>query len=140
MKKIFILFCFFTIALTKGFASTASLVVKTELSTNISNLDAHTDFNTTPSISVSTPEKKNFWTNLKHKVYTSKLFKKYMPEEESNFYFGSFLLGLLLGLIGMLIVYLVNADSPNRKKKMRSATAGWLVWLVILLFAYSKQP
>ena len=43
-----------------------------------------------------------------------------------------FLLGLLLGLIGVLIVLLVNKKGPERKRKIQFALLGWLWWLVIL--------
>jgi hypothetical protein len=43
-----------------------------------------------------------------------------------------FLLGFLLGPIGLLIVFLVNLKKPDRKSKVRWALTGWLWWLVIL--------
>jgi hypothetical protein len=58
-----------------------------------------------------------------------------MADGEKNFYFGGFILGLLLGLIGVLIAYLMKKD----KAFIRSAWIGWGVWvaLVVILLAAS---
>ena len=58
-----------------------------------------------------------------------------MADGEKNFYFGGFILGLLLGLIGVLIAYLTKKD----KAFIRSAWIGWGVWvaLVVILLAAS---
>ena len=52
-----------------------------------------------------------------------------MAEGEKSFYFGGFILGLLLGLIGVLIAYLMKKD----KAFIRSAWIGWGVWVALLV-------
>ena len=52
-----------------------------------------------------------------------------MAEGEKGFYFGGFVLGLLLGLIGILIAYLMKRD----KAFIRSAWIGWGVWIAIVV-------
>lgn len=52
-----------------------------------------------------------------------------MAEGEKNFYFGGFILGLLLGLIGVLIAYLMKKD----KAFIRSTWIGWGVWVALLV-------
>ena len=49
----------------------------------------------------------------------------------SNFNVGGFFLGLILGLIGVLIAYLVNDDKKSARVKW--AWIGFAVWIVILL-------
>ncbi len=58
-----------------------------------------------------------------------------MADGEKGFYFGGFILGLLLGLIGVLIAYLMKKD----KAFIRSTWIGWGVWvaLVVILLAAS---
>jgi hypothetical protein len=55
--------------------------------------------------------------------------QKMMADGEKGFYFGGFILGLLLGLIGVLIAYLMKKD----KAFIRSAWIGWGVWVAILI-------
>lgn len=52
-----------------------------------------------------------------------------MADGEKGFYFGGFILGLLLGLIGVLISYLIKKD----KAFVRSAWIGWGVWVAIVI-------
>jgi hypothetical protein len=52
-----------------------------------------------------------------------------MADGEKGFYFGGFILGLLLGLIGVLISYLMKKD----KAFTRSAWIGWGVWVAIVI-------
>jgi hypothetical protein len=52
-----------------------------------------------------------------------------MAEGEKGFQFGGFVLGLLLGLIGVLIAYVMKRD----KGFIRSAWIGWGVWVAILI-------
>jgi hypothetical protein len=61
--------------------------------------------------------------------------RQMMADGEKGFYFGGFILGLLLGLIGVLIAYLMKKD----KAFIRSTWIGWGVWvaLVVILLAAS---
>ncbi len=52
-----------------------------------------------------------------------------MADGEKGFYFGGFILGLLLGLIGVLIAYIMKKD----KGFIRSAWIGWGVWVAIVI-------
>jgi hypothetical protein len=66
----------------------------------------------------------------------SKAIKKMaskMAAEGEGFQIGGFALGLLLGLIGVLIAYLINDDKKSNRVKW--AWIGWGVWVVILLIA-----
>ena len=58
-----------------------------------------------------------------------KFFDKY-AEGSGGFHAGGFFLGLLLGLIGVLIAYLIKDD--KKKNRVKWAWIGWVVWLVIL--------
>ncbi len=48
-----------------------------------------------------------------------------------------FLWGFCLGLIGILIVYLVMSDAPDRKKHVTSALYGCLAWTILYLILIS---
>lgn len=67
----------------------------------------------------------------------SSALKKYAgkmaADGESGFHIGGFALGLLLGLIGVLIAYLINDEKKSNRVKW--AWIGWGVWVVILLIA-----
>ncbi|HET9744657.1 MAG TPA: hypothetical protein VFP97_03025 [Chitinophagaceae bacterium] len=52
---------------------------------------------------------------------------------ETSFHIGGFLLGLILGLIGVLIAYLINDE--KKKSRVKWAWIGWAIWLAILLVA-----
>ena len=67
-----------------------------------------------------------------NKKKVEKYFNK-MAEGSGGFHAGGFFLGLLLGLIGVLIAYLINDD--KKKTRVKWAWIGWVVWLVILLIA-----
>jgi len=67
-----------------------------------------------------------------NKKKVQKYFNK-MAEGSGGFHAGGFFLGLLLGLIGVLIAYLINDD--KKKSRVKWAWIGWVVWLVILLIA-----
>ena len=58
-----------------------------------------------------------------------------MADGEKNFYFGGFILGLLLGLIGVLIAYLMKKD----KAFIRSAWIGWGAWVVLLVILLASS-
>ncbi|MCD4792398.1 MAG: hypothetical protein K8R54_04130 [Bacteroidales bacterium] len=78
-----------------------------------------------------TSKNKTFFGKTKEKISTLKhKTKKFFRSK--GFYIGAFLLGFFLGLIGILIVFLVNLNHPERKAKMRFAWLGWVWWLVIL--------
>jgi len=65
----------------------------------------------------------------------SKKFEKLLKNRggETGFHAGGFFLGLLLGLIGVLIAYLIKDD--YKRNRVKWAWIGWGVWLVILLIA-----
>lgn len=67
-----------------------------------------------------------------NKKKVQKYFNK-MAEGSGSFHAGGFFLGLILGLIGVLIAYLINDD--KKKNRVKWAWIGWVVWLVILLLA-----
>lgn len=67
-----------------------------------------------------------------NKKKVQKYFNK-MAEGSGSFHAGGFFLGLLLGLIGVLIAYLIKDD--KKKNRVKWAWIGWIVWLVILLLA-----
>ena len=58
-----------------------------------------------------------------------------MADGEKGFYFGGFILGLLLGLIGVLIAYLMKKD----KAFIRSAWIGWGVWVAIVIAIFASS-
>jgi hypothetical protein len=58
-----------------------------------------------------------------------------MADGEKGFYFGGFILGLLLGLIGVLIAYLMKKD----KAFIRSTWIGWGAWVVLLVILLASS-
>jgi len=69
-------------------------------------------------------------------TFNKKKIQKYfdrMAEGGAGFNAGGFFLGLLLGLIGVLIAYLINDD--KKKSRVKWAWIGWAIWLAILLIA-----
>jgi len=50
-------------------------------------------------------------------------------EGSSGFHLGGFILGLLLGLIGVLIAYLIKDD--KKRARVKWAWIGWVAWLII---------
>jgi len=79
---------------------------------------------------VTTESSKNL---ISLKRFFAEKYTKITGEDESSFKFGPFLLGFLVGLIGVLIVYLVNIDAPDRKVKTKSAWIGLGTWIVLLV-------
>jgi hypothetical protein len=76
--------------------------------------------------------------NLKREVKKNGLdpnqrvnFSAQMDEITSGFNAGGFFLGLILGLLGVLGVYIFSKD----KNMVRWAWRGWFVWLALLLTA-----
>ena len=51
----------------------------------------------------------------------------------NGFNIGWFVLGLLLGLIGVLLSYIINGDTAVKKNRQKWAWIGFGVWVVILL-------
>lgn len=49
----------------------------------------------------------------------------------SGFHAGGFFLGLLLGLIGVIVAYVINDD--KKRSRVKWAWIGWIAWLVIWL-------
>lgn len=60
-----------------------------------------------------------------------KLASNMAEDGQSGFHIGGFVLGLLLGLIGVLIAYLIKDDKKSNRVKW--AWIGWGVWVVIFL-------
>ena len=58
-----------------------------------------------------------------------KLFEK--GDVTSGFHLGGFVLGLLLGIIGVLIAYLINDDKKHDRVKW--AWIGFAIWLVVII-------
>lgn len=48
-----------------------------------------------------------------------------------------FLWGFCLGIVGLLVVFLVMDDSPNRRKHVTSALWGMLAWVIIWIVLYA---
>ncbi len=51
----------------------------------------------------------------------------------SGFNGGWFVLGLLLGLIGVLLSYIINGDPDVKRNRQKWAWIGWGVWVVIFI-------
>jgi len=75
-----------------------------------------------------------------HFIKQNKFVEKKFPQN-GTFKLGAFLIGFLLGLIGVLIVFLVKYKAPDRKDYVNSAFQGWLafmcIYLVLVLFLLS---
>ena len=54
-------------------------------------------------------------------------------EGQTGFHAGGFFLGLLLGLIGVLIAYLINDD--KHRNRVKWAWIGWGVIVVLVLIS-----
>lgn len=67
-----------------------------------------------------------------NKKKVQKFFHKY-AEDGTGFNAGGFFLGLILGLIGVLIAYLIKDE--KKKSRVKWAWIGWAIWLVIVLIA-----
>lgn len=67
-----------------------------------------------------------------NKKKVQKFFNKY-AEGSGGFHAGGFILGLLLGLIGVLIAYLIKDD--KKKDRVKWAWIGWAIWVAILLIS-----
>lgn len=63
-----------------------------------------------------------------------KNLKKGNGDGEGGFHAGGFILGLLLGLIGVIIALLINDD--KKKSRIKWSLIGWGVWIAIVLIAY----
>lgn len=74
---------------------------------------------------------------LRNSINTDGSFNKKKVEKFFNsaaeggggFHAGGFILGLLLGLIGVLIAYLIKDD--KKKARVKWAWIGWVAWLII---------
>jgi hypothetical protein len=67
-------------------------------------------------------------------TFSKKKVEKYFSkaaEGGGGFNAGGFFLGLLLGLIGVLIAYLIKDD--KKRNRVKWAWIGWGVWVVILV-------
>ena len=54
-------------------------------------------------------------------------------DPSSGFNIGWFALGLILGLIGVLLSYIINGDPDIKRNRQKWAWIGWGVWVVILI-------
>jgi hypothetical protein len=54
-------------------------------------------------------------------------------DPSTGFNVGWFALGLLLGLIGVLLSYIINGDPEVKRNRHKWAWIGWGVWVVILI-------
>ena len=59
-----------------------------------------------------------------------KYFRK-MADGTTGFHSGGFFLGLLVGLIGVIIAYIIKDE--KKKNRVKWAWIGWAVWVVIAL-------
>lgn len=87
---------------------------------------------------IQAPVLTNTGNTAKEVKKTSKLktfFKKLNPfkkaQSDIGNYIIAFFLGLLLGIIGILIAFLIYLNHENRKRIMNFAWVGWLWWLAI---------
>ena len=56
-----------------------------------------------------------------------------MTSGDSGFNGGWFVLGLLLGLIGVLLSYIINGDQDVKRNRQKWAWIGWGVWVVVFV-------
>ena len=54
-----------------------------------------------------------------------------MADGTTGFHSGGFFLGLLVGLIGVIIAYIIKDE--KKKNRVKWAWIGWGVWVVIAL-------
>ncbi len=73
---------------------------------------------------------KNIATDGTVKKKLDRILNKYFAGG-SGFHAGGFFLGLLLGLIGVLIAYLIRDD--KKRNRVKWAWIGWGAWVAILL-------
>ena len=67
-------------------------------------------------------------------VTNEKLLKAMSNGDPSTgFNIGWFALGLILGLIGVLLSYLINGDEDVKRNRHKWAWIGWGVWVIILV-------
>lgn len=67
-------------------------------------------------------------------TFSKKKIEKYfskMADGTSGFHSGGFFLGLIVGLIGVIIAYLIKDE--KKKNRVKWAWIGWGVWVVIAL-------
>lgn len=66
-------------------------------------------------------------------ITNNKLANAFSADGSLGFNIGWFALGLLLGLIGVLLSYIINGDPDVKRNRHKWAWIGWGVWVVILI-------
>ena len=128
MKKILLVLCIPLFLFGNMFAVDNN----TEVSVNETQEVAISTSSSTVAVPISQKETYTKVKKSKIKKFFKRLnpFKKAKGDDFTN-YVIAFLLGLLLGLIGILIAFLIYLNHDNRKRIMNFAWIGWLWWLVI---------
>lgn len=68
-------------------------------------------------------------------ITNNKLANAFSGDGSLGFNIGWFALGLLLGLIGVLLSYIINGDPDVKRNRHKWAWIGWGVWVVILIIS-----
>ena len=135
MKNLFLAFLFIA-----GFLNNSSAAVVSNPDTKTFPSAVISNNETTPieqkqlESTDAKPKKENtFVQKIKSKILEIPAIKKRFPDGGKSFYIGAFALGFLLGLLGVLIVFLVNMNSSERATKMKSAWIGCGVIAILAL-------
>ena len=68
-----------------------------------------------------------------------KLFTRLDKGETSRFHLGGFILGLILGPVGVLISYFIKDD--HKRKRIKWAWIGFAAWVaIIIVIAFYQKP
>lgn len=138
MKKLILTISILSCVLLNSYAAEKIPVVKGETNSNVLS-DQQNQTSDIQSLDLSSVEKakklkasknKTFFGKIKEKI-SNITFCKRNIFRGNNFNILPFILGFLLGPIGILIVFLVNLKKPERKAKVLAAVSGWTLWLLI---------